>query len=919
MKQLRALYQRVGYIVSSFVLALSMVTAAVPFILSEGVGAVEASTGSVVGVASYATLFEDGYDVGLTVSNVESDPVKNELAIEFYGAANEYLTGATATDELFNLVSGSGNLDVSRKFFINNPAAMANDGYWILDQSFVWTESTQPSYVKIEFATGNGTYTRTINPITVSETNPSLTYASVLASNPAPKIAHESFTLFDGYVAAEFTASDVKDVNEVKVDLYKDSAFLTTAKLTTSGLADLGTTFTRSSPFNIPGPQIDSSSWDRDNTFVFTADTEPTHAVITVSGSNGTVSKSVNLTVQEAASWNYQNMIPKISKIDAYYRAEAGYTAIATDLVFENVTNATGLEVRVNRQDGSTYSITAKEGVLNSINTNSRHVTSAPVVISGYRTSDSWNNQTGTWVGSSVPVSVDAILTLANGQVLTLRDETISSNKATWSQVKPVDTVAPSVVVGLSDLAINKDEAAAGANPSVTITATDAQSGVASVQYKIMNSLGVTVIGWRDVDNGVPTVVDGVTNLPDGSYVLRARAFDADENKKSGVDVAFVVDRSELAAPVLTLPSHDAYVTGNPEQRWSHPNHSSVYRYLYESYVDEEMTEDVYKTDLKRSRSRVVGKEQNISFWWRVGAMNSVGQVTWSPLQKMTIDNTNPIVSISGVSDGGVYRGPVTVTGLVEDANHSHFYLTVTKDGVNQTISGATGKRTADNFEFSLNDEGVYTIKLEARDLAGNKGPESTVELSFTIDNTAPVVELVGGDITLNVGDVYNEPGVTVEDKNNTTVEITGVVDTSIAGTYTLTYTATDEAGNQSNTVTRTVTVLEPDTQVVDEEDGTSDDEEGNSGDQEALFPAGFASILDTNPDLTPDTEDAEGADQDVAGATTDNAAQVAGASDDASWLGLAWYWWVLIAAAVLGAGWWLAGAIRRRGAEAEA
>jgi hypothetical protein len=78
-----------------------------------------------------------------------------------------------------------------------------------------------------------------------------------------------------------------------------------------------------------------------------------------------------------------------------------------------------------------------------------------------------------------------------------------------------------------------------------------------------------------------------------------------------------------------------------------------------------------------------------------------------------------------------------------------------------------------------------------------------------TVDTTAPVITLNGeANTTLNVGVTYTEAGATATDNVDGTVTVvtTGTVDTTAAGTYTITYTATDAAGNVG-TNTRMVTV----------------------------------------------------------------------------------------------------------------
>jgi hypothetical protein len=80
-----------------------------------------------------------------------------------------------------------------------------------------------------------------------------------------------------------------------------------------------------------------------------------------------------------------------------------------------------------------------------------------------------------------------------------------------------------------------------------------------------------------------------------------------------------------------------------------------------------------------------------------------------------------------------------------------------------------------------------------------------------TVDTQAPTITLNGSaSITLNVGDAYSEQGASVAD--NVDAGLTAViggdtVNTSTAGTYVVTYDATDAAGNTATQVSRTVNV----------------------------------------------------------------------------------------------------------------
>jgi hypothetical protein len=83
-----------------------------------------------------------------------------------------------------------------------------------------------------------------------------------------------------------------------------------------------------------------------------------------------------------------------------------------------------------------------------------------------------------------------------------------------------------------------------------------------------------------------------------------------------------------------------------------------------------------------------------------------------------------------------------------------------------------------------------------------------------SVDTTLPVITLNGAaSVTIPFGSTYTDAGATATDNvdGNITSSIVTVnpVDTSIAGTYTITYNVSDSSGNAANQVTRTVTVEE--------------------------------------------------------------------------------------------------------------
>lgn len=83
----------------------------------------------------------------------------------------------------------------------------------------------------------------------------------------------------------------------------------------------------------------------------------------------------------------------------------------------------------------------------------------------------------------------------------------------------------------------------------------------------------------------------------------------------------------------------------------------------------------------------------------------------------------------------------------------------------------------------------------------------------FKEDITAPVITLKGSpEVTLPLNIAYKEAGYTAfdnRDKDITKyVEVTGKVDTAVAGIYSLFYSVKDASGNPADTLKRTVTVI---------------------------------------------------------------------------------------------------------------
>ena len=168
--------------------------------------------------------------------------------------------------------------------------------------------------------------------------------------------------------------------------------------------------------------------------------------------------------------------------------------------------------------------------------------------------------------------------------------------------------------------------------------------------------------------------------------------------------------------------------------------------------------------------------------------------ITVLPAATTEVDTVKPVLTL---------KGDTNVTLTVGDT-----YIDEGATATDNKDGNITANISVDN-PVDTATAGTYIITYTVSDEAGNEATETrTVTVELPEDTTAPVITLNGGDVTLAVGDTYIDEGATATDDRdgNVTVDINSTVDTTHAGIYTITYTATDSAGN-SATATRTVTV----------------------------------------------------------------------------------------------------------------
>lgn len=405
--------------------------------------------------------------------------------------------------------------------------------------------------------------------------------------------------------------------------------------------------------------------------------------------------------------------------------------------------------------------------------------------------------------------------------------------------------------------------------------------------------------------------------------------------KPDGLKLFAVNDNHTYALssiPVL-IKRQAVYPQWNPVTLDVNGNSEDVAYYNYESKGGH--TSIIYGTDASEDsiiKNWVPPTDRTDGF--RVQAVDKAGNVSeWSDWMYMTYDSTAPVVTLDSSLDGRTLQGPVSIKAGIQDDNVFHYYITVTKDGADITTSVVSPRQVNNQTTFTgqelftLNGDGRYTVKLEARDEAsalggnnGNKDANSTKLISFIIDNTGPAITGNATGVVSGTGTIA--PALTDEDgaqSGNTYVWVqtsgpsatisndTALNPTftpSVDGDYVFTLTATDHpAGNVTTKIfsfTYAAPVPAQAVAPVTTTPGTGPAAAAGNGFTNVNITDGDSGVLG---DSTTNTDTNKQGSVDDKGASTQQGS-VKGASDEhagcTQFLGICWYYWIPVVIVVL-------------------
>jgi len=175
------------------------------------------------------------------------------------------------------------------------------------------------------------------------------------------------------------------------------------------------------------------------------------------------------------------------------------------------------------------------------------------------------------------------------------------------------------------------------------------------------------------------------------------------------------------------------------------------------------------------------------------------------------------IFDIDNVIPSPILNDFTTLISPLGNNNYRFIVYTISNDIIN---SGNQTILTLPIFVDNSIDLGQYTFEFSNVILSSETNQNISSDapslgfINVIEDSVAPVITLLGvNPVTIEVGSTYTDAGATATDNYDgditSSIVVTGSVDTSTIGTYTLSYNVSDTSGNAAAEVTRTVNVVD--------------------------------------------------------------------------------------------------------------
>lgn len=453
---------------------------------------------------------------------------------------------------------------------------------------------------------------------------------------------------------------------------------------------------------------------------------------------------------------------------------------------------------------------------------------------------------------------------------------------------------------------------------------------------------------WSDINNVKPGVFGAIEGL--NTLVI----FDLAGNATT---YEFTLDTTAPDA-FLVSPEDNIVVNGaSITQSWG-SNATDIAYFTYESFNDQNANSLRWRENFTNT-SKTATNVADAIYWWRVKAIDSAGnESNWTPLRKITVDNTAPNSPLLGLQALGadLTNGSVTNSNTVkaiwnkpsdDTVKYDYQYWNDIPGNVyKETSPWSTETYSADRDGSFTEGEGKHFIRVRAIDAANNKSGWSNI-FEINYDATAPIVTIdentsptAISTITGTVNDinarvfVIIDNGAEQEATNNNGAWTISLSPSLLEGSYSVTAYARDTAGNATNPrpVTNLTVLPEPEepgeTLGENTETPSNNNTQGNTGNPQQTATQPFqpltglivnrfastsrtgstsspqatdAEVLAESDDISVDELNRESAQNELQEANTLAATDTNTDSKSCpKILGVCWYWWIPVVIVVV-------------------
>lgn len=353
-----------------------------------------------------------------------------------------------------------------------------------------------------------------------------------------------------------------------------------------------------------------------------------------------------------------------------------------------------------------------------------------------------------------------------------------------------------------------------GAAKMVGITAEDAETGVASVQFqhRACSASNASTISLSPSGSSYGGVAD-FTSYADSTRVCFTYTGASNGGAAAALNGTALIDGTAPSIN-LTLPSAGSFINGNAQFMFvATDNAASALSCLL--LIDDAAATAPVSVPNNTAASFSAADGTDGSHTWNVQCTDSVGLSGKGAARQYTLDKTPPNVTVSSPANNSVIAAGTLISVGVSDS-YGVSSVTYTANGNSTTTTSSSF--TVDTASWG---DGPSVLAVTASDNAGNIG---TTLLNFIVDRTPPVVTLAGpsGSVDVHVNFTYSAADTYDQtllcelfvnnvrlDSRNITAGASSFQKIISPSTFPWRVDCTDDANNRGSSATNTLTTID--------------------------------------------------------------------------------------------------------------